>query len=58
MTFSNDKAASVNDNDPLPNPEPAAPSLPEPDPGVFHHEIATQSPDPQHSGTSRPDAKS
>ncbi len=25
-------------HDPLPDPEPAAPSLPEPDPGVFHHE--------------------
>jgi hypothetical protein len=24
--------------DPIPNPEPAAPSLDEPDPGVFHHE--------------------
>jgi hypothetical protein len=24
--------------DPQPNPEPASPSLPEPDPGVFHHE--------------------
>jgi hypothetical protein len=24
--------------DPLPNPEPAAPSLDQPDPGVFHHE--------------------
>jgi hypothetical protein len=24
--------------DPLPDPEPAAPSLPQPDPGVFHHE--------------------
>lgn len=27
-------------NDALPDPEPAAPSLPEPDPGVFHHEPA------------------
>ncbi|MDP9039568.1 MAG: class I SAM-dependent methyltransferase, partial [Acidobacteriota bacterium] len=26
--------------DPLPNPEPPGPSLPEPDPGVFHHEPA------------------
>jgi len=25
-------------HDPLPDPEPIAPSLPEPDPGVFHHE--------------------
>jgi hypothetical protein len=24
--------------DPLPDPEPAAPSLPQPDPGVFHHD--------------------
>jgi hypothetical protein len=24
--------------DPIPNPEPAAPSLDEPDPGVFHHD--------------------
>jgi len=25
-------------HDPLPDPEPIAPSLTEPDPGVFHHE--------------------
>ena len=25
-------------NDPLPDPEPSVPSLPGPDPGVFHHE--------------------
>jgi ubiquinone/menaquinone biosynthesis C-methylase UbiE len=31
--------------DPLPDPEPAAPSLSEPDPGVFHHEPAAQNPD-------------
>jgi len=24
--------------DPVPDPEPASPSLPGPDPGVFHHE--------------------
>jgi hypothetical protein len=24
--------------DPVPDPEPSAPSLPEPDTGVFHHE--------------------
>lgn len=24
--------------DPIPNPEPASPSLDKPDPGVFHHE--------------------
>ncbi|HEY5328656.1 MAG TPA: hypothetical protein VIJ79_02130 [Acidobacteriaceae bacterium] len=28
--------------DPLPDPEPAAPSLSEPDPGVYHHEPAPQ----------------
>lgn len=41
MSSRNDPA-----NDPLdashtdaqPDPEPAAPSLPEPDPGVFHHQ--------------------
>ena len=27
--------------DAQPDPEPAAPSLPEPDPGVFHHELAS-----------------
>jgi hypothetical protein len=27
--------------DPVSDPEPPAPSLPEPDPGVFHHEPAT-----------------
>ena len=27
--------------DPVPDPEPASPSLPEPDPGVFHHEPQT-----------------
>jgi hypothetical protein len=31
-------------NDPLPDPEPAAPSLPHPDPGVFHHD--PRKPDP------------
>jgi hypothetical protein len=25
-------------DDPVPDPEPASPSLPGPDPGVFHHE--------------------
>jgi SAM-dependent methyltransferase len=33
--------------DPVPDPEPASPSLPEPDPGVFHHEISP--PKPQNS---------
>jgi hypothetical protein len=32
--FAEDKSAL----DPIPNPEPAAPSLEEPDPGVFHHD--------------------
>jgi hypothetical protein len=27
--------------DALPDPEPAAPSLPEPDPGVYHHTPAS-----------------
>jgi hypothetical protein len=36
------KAAAV--PDPLPDPEPASPSLPEPDPGVFHPEPPPQSP--------------
>jgi hypothetical protein len=31
--------------DPLPDPEPAVPSLAEPDPGVFHHDVA-QAPEP------------
>jgi hypothetical protein len=26
--------------DPIPDPEPASPSLDEPDPGVFHHDPA------------------
>ncbi|MBS1798555.1 MAG: hypothetical protein JSS95_01885 [Acidobacteria bacterium] len=29
---------TANMPDPIPNPEPAAPSLDEPDPGVFHHD--------------------
>jgi hypothetical protein len=33
--------------DPVPDPEPASPSLPEPDPGVFHHEISPPKP-PHH----------
>lgn len=39
-------------NDPQSDPEPAAPSLPEPDPGVFHPEPPTPTPalppNPQH----------
>jgi len=30
--------------DPQPDPEPAVPSLPEPDPGVFHHEPGKEQP--------------
>ena len=32
------RQSDIAHHDPLPDPEPAAPSLPEPDPGVFHHE--------------------
>ena len=35
--------------DPQPDPEPAAPSLAEPDPGVFHPDTATQA--PEHPAT-------
>jgi hypothetical protein len=31
--------------DPVPDPEPASPSLPGPDPGVFHHEPGPDPPD-------------
>lgn len=34
--------------DPVPDPEPASPSLPEPDPGVFHHEPGTHAPEKRH----------
>jgi hypothetical protein len=30
--------------DSLPDPEPAVPSLAEPDPGVFHHDVLPQQP--------------
>jgi hypothetical protein len=30
--------------DPVPDPEPASPSLPEPDPGVYHHDPARDVP--------------
>jgi SAM-dependent methyltransferase len=30
--------------DPVPDPEPASPSLPEPDPGVFHHDVDAPKP--------------
>jgi SAM-dependent methyltransferase len=32
-------------DDPVPDPEPATPSLPEPDPGVFHHQPGDPPPD-------------
>ena len=32
------KSKTANVLDPVPDPEPASPSLPEPDPGVFHHQ--------------------
>lgn len=35
--------------DPLPDPEPIAPSLSEPDPGVFHHEPAGKSTEPNNN---------
>jgi SAM-dependent methyltransferase len=37
-------------DDPLPDPEPASPSLPGPDPGVFHHEPG----EPPPTGTKPP----
>ncbi len=33
--------------DPVPDPEPPSPSLPEPDPGVFHHDPAKPGPEKQ-----------
>jgi hypothetical protein len=30
--------------DPIPDPEPSVPSLPGPDPGVFHHDPPTPAP--------------
>lgn len=38
------KPKIVTTPDPVPDPEPASPSLPEPDPGVFHHEPARDVP--------------
>jgi hypothetical protein len=35
--------------DPLPNPEPASPSLDQPDPGVFHHDPVNPLPPDQHN---------
>jgi hypothetical protein len=40
-----DRPAPHFPDDALPDPEPAAPSLPGPDPGVFHHDPA---PGPAH----------
>lgn len=39
-----DRPAPHFQHDAQPDPEPAAPSLSEPDPGVFHHEPATTNP--------------
>jgi hypothetical protein len=39
-------ARSTLSNDPLPDPEPSVPSLPGPDPGVFHHPPAIPQPAP------------
>jgi hypothetical protein len=32
------QTTTIQTNDPIPNPEPASPSLDEPDPGIFHHD--------------------
>ena len=45
----NDRPAAHLPNDALPDPEPAAPSLPEPDPGVFHHEPAAPGKEATHA---------
>ena len=37
----NGRPAQHLENDAVPDPEPAAPSLSEPDPGVFHHTPGT-----------------
>lgn len=42
------RSRTVQVEDPVPDPEPASPSLPEPDPGVFHPEPATPASDPRH----------
>ncbi len=36
-------------NDPQSDPEPASPSLPEPDPGIFHPQTQTPNPLPPAS---------
>lgn len=43
---SHDRPAGHLPSDALPDPEPAPPSLDEPDPGVFHHEPGTSAPQP------------
>jgi len=43
-----DRPAPHDPNDPLPDPEPAVPSLPGPDLGVYHHE--PQQPEKPGSG--------
>ena len=35
----------ISTHDPLPDPEPSVPSLPNPDPGVFHHEPGQTKPE-------------
>jgi ubiquinone/menaquinone biosynthesis C-methylase UbiE len=37
--------------DPLPDPEPASPSLPEPDPGIYHREPGTTKAEPSDEGS-------
>jgi hypothetical protein len=46
MTMSSDsiRPAAHLELDALPDPEPAAPSLPAPDPGVFHHDVTAPTP--------------
>ncbi len=56
----NPDASDESVHDPLPNPEPAVPSLAEPDPGVFHHEPAahhSQAPGTQVPAYSTPAPK-
>ena len=38
MSTQNPNSIPHEPDDPIPNPEPASPSLDEPDPGVFHHD--------------------
>jgi hypothetical protein len=41
--------------DPIPPPEPPSPSLAEPDPAVYHHEVGQHDLPPAHSGTEDPE---